>query len=126
MIRMILIALVVGLTILCGASIALYQYFGWKGLIAVPFVVLVVIWLIKKDQDPYAAEHAKEALNFSLPPTIAAVVVILRRDRVTTEEASRETPYAVATEGMKRCPSCGMGNLVTDDTCSSCGKRLPG
>lgn len=57
---------------------------------------------------------------------IAAVVVILRRDRVTTEEASRETPYAVATEGMKRCPSCGMGNLVTDDTCSSCGKRLPG
>ena len=57
---------------------------------------------------------------------IAAVVLILRRDRVTTEESTRETPYAVATEGMKRCPSCGMGNLVTDDTCSSCGKRLPG
>lgn len=57
---------------------------------------------------------------------IAAVVLILRRDRVTTEEATRETPFAVATEGMKRCPSCGMGNLVTDDTCSSCGKRLPG
>lgn len=57
---------------------------------------------------------------------IAAVLTILRRDRVTTEEATPETPYAVATEGMKRCPSCGMGNLVTDDTCSSCGKRLPG
>jgi hypothetical protein len=57
---------------------------------------------------------------------IAAVVIILRRDRVTTEEATRETPFAVATEGMKRCPSCGMGNLVTDDTCSNCGKRLPG
>lgn len=57
---------------------------------------------------------------------IAAVVLILRRDRVTTEEATRETRYAVATEGMKRCPSCGMGNLVTDDNCSSCGKRLRG
>jgi hypothetical protein len=57
---------------------------------------------------------------------IAAVVLILRRDRVTTEEATHETPFAVATEGMKRCPSCGMGNLVTDDTCSNCGKRLPG
>jgi hypothetical protein len=57
---------------------------------------------------------------------IAAVVLILRRDRVVTEEVTRETPFAVATEGMKRCPSCGMGNLVTDDTCSSCGKRLPG
>ena len=57
---------------------------------------------------------------------IAAVVLILRRDRVTAEEATHETPFAVATEGMKRCPSCGMGNLVTDDNCSSCGKRLPG
>jgi hypothetical protein len=57
---------------------------------------------------------------------IAAVVAILRRDRVTTEKAADEAPYAVATEGMKRCPSCGMGNLVTDSTCASCGKRLPG
>lgn len=57
---------------------------------------------------------------------IAAVVTILRRDRVATEERTRESPYAVATEGMKRCPSCGMGNLVTDDNCSSCGRRLAG
>ena len=56
---------------------------------------------------------------------IAAVVIILRRDRLTTEETSRETPFAVATEGMKRCPSCGMGNLVGDRTCSSCGRPLP-
>jgi hypothetical protein len=48
MIRMILIALVVGLTVLCGASIALYQYFGWKGLIAVPFLVVALIWIVKK------------------------------------------------------------------------------
>ena len=57
---------------------------------------------------------------------IVAVVSILRRDRVKTEEATRESTYAVATEGMKRCPSCGMGNLVTDANCSSCGTRLPG
>jgi hypothetical protein len=57
---------------------------------------------------------------------ILSVVTILRRDRVTTEEASRENPYATSTEGMKRCPSCGTGNLVTDSTCSTCGKRLPG
>jgi hypothetical protein len=57
---------------------------------------------------------------------ILAVVTILRRDRVTTEEASRENPFATSTEGMKRCRSCGTGNLVTDSTCSTCGKRLPG
>ena len=57
---------------------------------------------------------------------ILAVVTILRRDRVIGEEASRESPYAISTEGMKRCPSCGTGNLVTDSTCSNCGKRLPG
>ena len=57
---------------------------------------------------------------------ILAVVTILRRDRVADEESSQESPFAVATEGMKRCPSCGMGNLVTDATCASCGKKLPG
>ena len=57
---------------------------------------------------------------------ILAVVVILRRERVSGEEASRINPYATSTEGMKRCPSCGTGNLVTDSTCSTCGKRLPG
>jgi hypothetical protein len=57
---------------------------------------------------------------------IAATIGILRRQRIEALSASQENPYAVATEGMKRCPSCGMGNLVTDATCSSCGKRLPG
>jgi hypothetical protein len=57
---------------------------------------------------------------------ILATVTILRRDRVSREESSRESPYAVSTEGMKRCPSCGTGNLVTDATCSSCGRKLPG
>ena len=55
-----------------------------------------------------------------------AVLAILRRDRHTAEDADRETPFATSTEGMKRCPSCGAGNLVTDSNCLNCGKRLPG
>jgi len=57
---------------------------------------------------------------------VVATIAILNRARVDDADASRESLYAPATEGMKRCPSCGVGNLVTDDTCSSCGKRLPG
>jgi hypothetical protein len=57
---------------------------------------------------------------------IVATIGILRRQRHQVEEAERENPYAVSTEGMKRCPTCGFGNLVTDSTCSSCGKQLPG
>lgn len=56
---------------------------------------------------------------------IVATLGILRRQRLQTA-GPRESPYAVSTEGMKRCPSCGTGNLVTDATCSSCGKSLPG
>ena len=57
---------------------------------------------------------------------IAAILAILRRQRRQAEDAERENPYAVSTEGMKRCPNCGFGNLVTDSTCSSCGRTLPG
>jgi hypothetical protein len=56
---------------------------------------------------------------------IIATVMIMRRQRKVVEESTRENPYGVSTEGMKRCPSCGFGSLVTDATCSSCGKRLP-
>jgi hypothetical protein len=56
---------------------------------------------------------------------ILAVVVILRRDRVAGQPPP-ENPYAMSTEGMKRCPSCGTGYLVTDATCSACGRKLPG
>jgi hypothetical protein len=57
---------------------------------------------------------------------IVAVLLIARRNRRDTEVATRESPFAASTEGMKRCPNCGTGNLVTDSTCSNCGKRLPG
>jgi hypothetical protein len=57
---------------------------------------------------------------------IVATLLILRRQRSEEADETRENPYAVSTEGMKRCPSCGFGSLVTDSTCSSCGKHLPG
>lgn len=56
---------------------------------------------------------------------IVATLVIVRRQRVEDEHAAVETQFAVSTEGMKRCPHCGIGNLVTDSTCASCGKQLP-
>lgn len=57
---------------------------------------------------------------------LLAVLTILRRERHAREDATRESPFATSTEGMKRCPSCGTGNLVTDSNCLNCGKRLPG
>jgi hypothetical protein len=56
---------------------------------------------------------------------ILLTLAILRRDRKTVEDASRESPFAIASEGMKLCPSCGFGNLVTDNTCASCGRPVP-
>ncbi len=57
---------------------------------------------------------------------IFAVLLIARRNRQDIEVSGRESPFAASTEGMKRCPTCGTGNLVTDANCSNCGKRLPG
>ena len=57
---------------------------------------------------------------------MVAVLMILRRDRHAVEDATRESPFAASSEGMKRCPNCGTGNLVTDTTCMNCGKTLPG
>jgi len=37
-----------------------------------------------------------------------------------------ESPFATSTEGDKRCPKCGMGNLWSERTCASCGAKLPG
>jgi hypothetical protein len=56
------------------------------------------------------------------------VLSLLRRERHEAEATAGDVEghFAVATEGMKRCPSCGTANLVTDATCVSCRKRLPG
>ena len=55
-----------------------------------------------------------------------AVVVIMGRQRRERAAATRESPFATSTEGEKRCPNCGMGNLWTDRNCISCKARLPG
>jgi hypothetical protein len=57
---------------------------------------------------------------------IAASLLIVRRDRRAVTAAGIESPFAASTEGEKRCPSCGMGNLWTDRTCVSCHAKLPG
>ncbi|HEU4920348.1 MAG TPA: hypothetical protein VFT20_11465 [Candidatus Limnocylindrales bacterium] len=57
---------------------------------------------------------------------VFATLLIMRRQRADTEAATRESPFAVSTEGEKRCPNCGMGNLWTDRECISCKARLPG
>jgi hypothetical protein len=57
---------------------------------------------------------------------VVSLLLMMRRQQREKDEATRESPYAASTEGMKRCPNCGFGNLVTDATCTSCGRRLPG
>jgi hypothetical protein len=57
---------------------------------------------------------------------IAASLLIVRRDRRDVLAAGAESPFAASTEGEKRCPSCGMGNMWTDRTCVSCHAKLPG
>jgi hypothetical protein len=56
---------------------------------------------------------------------VLALVAITRGSPAPNHASANETTYAVSTEGMKRCPSCGVGNLVTEQRCSACGKRLP-
>jgi uncharacterized membrane protein len=72
-------------------------------------------------------------LSTQLLLLVAAVAVlavslatIKRRQRLEREAATRESPYGTSTEGEKRCPNCGMGNLWTDRNCISCEARLPG
>ena len=55
-----------------------------------------------------------------------SLATIKRRQRLEREAATRESPYGTSTEGEKRCPKCGMGNLWTDRNCISCEARLPG
>lgn len=66
------------------------------------------------------------ALIASAAVGILATLAILRRQRRDGDPAASDSPFAVSTEGMKRCPGCGMGNLVTDSDCASCGRRLAG
>ena len=50
---------------------------------------------------------------------IFATLSILRRTR-----RPPESPFASGTEGSRRCPVCGMGNLWNERQCSSCGADI--
>jgi ribosomal protein L32 len=59
----------------------------------------------------------------------AIAAILLSRSRRRTALAGMPPPearFAVSTEGMKVCPTCGMGNLWTERTCSACGSSLKG
>jgi hypothetical protein len=58
---------------------------------------------------------------------LIASILVLRHERQAAEATAGDVEahaFAVSTEGMKRCPRCGMGNLVSDRTCASCKKPL--
>jgi hypothetical protein len=55
-----------------------------------------------------------------------SVVLIRRRQRLDREAQTGASPFAVSTEGEKRCPNCGMPNLWTDKNCISCKRPLRG
>ena len=57
---------------------------------------------------------------------ISTMLMLVGRDPRGARATAVESPFAASTEGEKRCPKCGMGNLWTDATCISCGARLPG
>jgi hypothetical protein len=47
MIQLILFAVLLLLILIGGIAVALFHFFGWKGMVAFPFVVLVFVWLGK-------------------------------------------------------------------------------
>lgn len=65
------------------------------------------------------------AMTLAAALGIIATLGILRNQRRALQPP-HESPFAASTEGEKRCPRCGMGNLWTDDRCISCGAKLPG
>jgi hypothetical protein len=66
------------------------------------------------------------ALSVAVLVGVVATLLIINRQRRERDAATKESPFATSTEGEKRCPRCGMGNLWTDKTCISCKAPLPG
>ena len=47
MIRLILFVVIGLFVVVGGLAVALYHFFGWKGLIVFPFILIAVVWLAK-------------------------------------------------------------------------------
>ena len=45
MVRLILVAVILALALVAGIAVALNHFFGWKGLIAFPFILIAFVWL---------------------------------------------------------------------------------
>jgi hypothetical protein len=56
---------------------------------------------------------------------LAALLVRISRERRERAAATRESPIAMSSEGIKLCPACAAENLWTDTTCVACGRRIP-
>jgi hypothetical protein len=65
-------------------------------------------------------------LALAVATAVAALAVSRSRARTALAAGPADSPLAVSTEGMKVCPKCAMGNLVTARTCSACGSALKG
>jgi hypothetical protein len=57
---------------------------------------------------------------------LLALVLMTGRQRRDKAAATEESPFATSTEGEKRCPKCGMGNLWTETRCIACKAPLRG
>ena len=66
------------------------------------------------------------ALVVAVVVAMAAAARLIARPTVNSPNPSGESQIGVATEGMKVCPRCRMGNLWTDRDCSACGAPLKG
>ena len=64
-------------------------------------------------------ENLALALAVASIAGIVAALAIMRRARHPPD-----SPFAVGTEGSRRCPACGMGNPWNERQCSSCGADL--
>jgi hypothetical protein len=56
---------------------------------------------------------------------LLALFLRVRRERGEKDDATRESPIAMSSEGVKLCPSCASENLWMDTRCVRCGKHLP-
>ena len=56
---------------------------------------------------------------------LLAILLVVRRLGRERDEAGRESPIAMSSEGVKLCPSCATENLWTETFCVACHRRLP-
>jgi uncharacterized Tic20 family protein len=47
------------------------------GVVGLPFLGPLIVWLVKKDESPFVGDQAKEALNFQIAVLIAVVVCLI-------------------------------------------------